>query len=203
MKRSTGIVGALVASVVGVVAVALLRTSASSPRITHDSIVMLGDSITAEADWSNLLPGHLLVNEGHSGYTTAQLVTVAERIATADPAAVFVLTGTNDIRDGHPASWTRRQLELLIDGIEKRSTATIVIQTVLPRADAPTDVQRVNDEIRDIARLRGLRLLDLAEAFDDGTGALRDGETYDGLHLTTEGYERWANELRPVLQDLV
>ena len=55
---------------------------------------------------------------------------------------------------------------------------------------------------RDLAALRGLRLLDLYGPFDDGTGSLRDRETYDGLHLTVDGYERWANELEPVLRDL-
>lgn len=202
MKRSTSVVVALIASVTAVVAAVLVRASAGGQRITQDSIVMLGDSITAEADWGELLPSHPIVNEGHSGYTTEQLLAVAERIAAANPAAVFVLTGTNDIRDGHPASWTRGQLEQLVDRLDQESTATIVIQTVLPRADAPAEVLRVNDEIRDLARSRGLRLLDLHPTFDDGTGALRDGETYDGLHLTTEGYERWADELRPVLRAL-
>ncbi len=202
MNRSAGIVGAVLASIAGLVVVSMLRTSGNGNRITQDSIVMLGDSITAEADWGRLLPDHPLVNEGHSGFTTEQLVTVAERVAAADPLAVVVLTGTNDIRDGHPPSWTRAHLEQLIDRLERGSKATIVVQTILPRADARTAVRQTNAEIRDLAALRGLRLLDLYEPFDDGTGALRGRETYDGLHLTVDGYERWASELRPVLRDL-
>ena len=202
MNRSAGVVGAVVASIAGLVVVSMLRTSGNSNRIAQDSIVMLGDSITAEADWERLLPDQPLVNEGHSGFTTEQLITVAERVAAADPAVVVVLTGTNDIRDGHPPSWTRAHLEQLIDRLERGSKTTIIVQTILPRADAPTAVQRANAEIRDLAALRGLRLLDLYETFDDGTGALRGRETYDGLHLTVEGYERWANELGPVLRDL-
>jgi lysophospholipase L1-like esterase len=202
MKRSVSIVGAVVASIAGLVVVAVVRSGGSGGPITHDSIVMLGDSITAEADWSRLIPGQPLVNEGHPGFTTAQLVPVAERVAAADPAAVVVLTGTNDIRDRHPSSWTREHLEQLIDRLEVGSTATIVVQTVLPRADAPVAVEQVNAEIRELADRRGLRVLDLHDAFDDGTGALRSDETYDGLHLTVDGYQRWADELRPVLDDL-
>jgi len=202
MNRSVGIVGAAVASIAGLVVVSMLRTGGHSNRIARDSIVMFGDSITAEGDWKRLLPDHPLVNEGHPGFTTEGLITVAGRIAAADPTAVVVLTGTNDIRDGHPPTWTREHLEQLIDQLEHGSTATIVVQTVLPRADAPVAVQQVNAEIRDLVARRGLRLLDLYETFDDSTGALRGHETYDGLHLTVAGYERWANELRPVLQDL-
>ncbi|MGE5210893.1 MAG: GDSL-type esterase/lipase family protein [Acidobacteriota bacterium] len=194
--------GALIASCAGLAVVLILRASGADDRIDPDSIVMLGDSITAEAEWNRLLPDRPLVNEGHSGFTTEQLIPVAERIAAADPAVVVVLTGTNDIRDGHPPTWTRARLEQLIDRLEDGSTATIIVQTVLPRADESAAVRAVNAEIRDMASARGLRLLDLYESFDDGTGALRSHETYDGLHLTVDGYERWASELRPVLQAL-
>ena len=202
MNRSAAVAGAVAASVAGLAVVSMLRTSANGNRITEESIVMLGDSITAEAEWHRLLPDEPLVNEGHPGFTTAQLVAVAERVAAADPAMVVVLTGTNDIRDGHPPAWTRRHLEQLIDRIESGSNATIVVQTVLPRADRSAAVQEVNVEIRDLAAARGLRLLDLYGAFDDGTDSLRDRETYDGLHLTVAGYERWADELAPVLESL-
>lgn len=202
MQRSAGVVAAVVAAIAGLFVLALLRTSGQRDRITPDSIVMLGDSITAEADWTRLLPDRPLVNEGHPGFTTEQLIDVAERVASADPAAVVVLTGTNDIRDGHPPSWTRTHLERLIDALARGSDATVVIQTILPRADAPAAVRQANGEIRDLASVRGLRLLDLYEPFDDGTGGLRARETYDGLHLTVDGYERWADELEPVLRDL-
>ena len=200
MSRSV-VVGAVIAAVLGLILWAV-RSNADRNRIGHDSIVMLGDSITAEGEWGRLLPDQPLVNEGHPGFTTAQLVAVAERVAAADPAAVIILTGTNDIRDDHPPTWTREHLELLVDRLENGSEATIVVQTVLPRADRSDAVRHVNAEVRDLAEQRDLRLLDLYETFDDGTGALRPHETYDGLHLTVDGYERWANELEPVLEDL-
>jgi len=193
---------AVVASITGLLLIVVLRPSTKTPELGQESIVMLGDSITAQGDWNRLFPTHPIVNEGHPGFTTEQLITVAERVAAADPAAVFVLTGTNDIRDGHPQTWTREHLEQLIDRITDRSTATVIVQTVLPRADASASVQRLNEEIRDVASLRGLRLLDLYQSFDDGTGALRSNETYDGLHLDDDGYERWADALEPVLRNL-
>lgn len=193
--------GALVVSIAGLIAWAV-RSNADDRRIGDDSIVLLGDSITAEGQWDRLLPDRPLVNEGHPGFTTAQLVPVAERVAAADPAVVIILTGTNDIRDGHPPTWTRERLEVLVDRLEDGSQATIVVQTVLPRADRSAAVRQVNVEVRELAEQRGLGLLDLYETFDDGTGALRDHETYDGLHLTEDGYRRWANELEAVLADV-
>lgn len=195
------LVGAVVVSIAGLIAWAV-RSNADDRRIGDDSIVLLGDSITAEGQWDRLLPDRPLVNEGHPGFTTAQLIPVAERVAAADPAVVIILTGTNDIRDGHPPTWTRERLEVLVDRLEDGSQATIVVQTVLPRADRSAAVRQVNVEVRELAEQRGLGLLDLYETFDDGTGALRDHETYDGLHLTEDGYRRWANELEAVLADV-
>lgn len=195
------LVGAVVVSIAGLIAWAV-RSNADDRRIGDDSIVLLGDSITAEGQWDRLLPDRPLVNEGHPGFTTAQLVPLAERVAAADPAVVIILTGTNDIRDGHPPTWTRERLEVLVDRLEDGSQATIVVQTVLPRADRSAAVRQVNVEVRELAEQRGLGLLDLYETFDDGTGALRDHETYDGLHLTEDGYRRWANELEAVLADV-
>ena len=191
-----------VAGAVVLVAVTLERSAVDRRRISSTSIVLLGDSITAEGPWEELFPDLPVVNEGHSGFTTEQLVPIAERVARADPAAVIVLTGTNDIRDGHPAAWTRERLATLLDRLASGTDATVVVQTILPRSDAADEVRRANAAIRDEATGRGLRLVDLHPEFDDGTGGLRDTETSDGLHLTRAGYDRWAEVLAPVLRDL-
>ena len=63
-------------------------------------------------------------------------------------------------------------------------------------------MREANLAIRRLASERGLELLDLHVAFDDGTGALRADETTDGVHLAAAGYERWAAELDEVLRRL-
>lgn len=171
--------------------------------IDDGSIVLLGDSITEGGDWRSLLPDVPLVNHGHSGFTTEQLVPVADEIAKRGPRAVFVLTGTNDIRDAHPPEWSRAQLAELLDAFEAHSpTTTVVVQTVLPRADAPDQVRALNATLEELASDRGLPVLDLHSEFDDGAGGLRSDETTDGVHLTPEGYRRWATVLRGAIASL-
>ena len=190
------------AGVVGVGAALILVWVADDGRVDADGIVMLGDSITEQGDWQALLPHRSVVNAGRSGYTTAQLVPVAREVAAAKPAIVFVLTGTNDIRDGHPPTWTADRLHELLDAIEAGSpTTTIVVQTILPRDDRPHDALATAEAVRAVAESRGLRVLDLHSPFDDGTGGLRDGETTDGVHLSEAGYMRWAELLRSVLDE--
>jgi lysophospholipase L1-like esterase len=126
-----------------------------------------------------------------------------EEIASRRPRSVFILTGTNDIRDGHPPSWTVDRLGELIDRLRRRSPDTVVVvQTILPRSDARQAVRDANSAIRQLASERELELLDLYAVFDDGTGALRARETTDGVHLAAAGYQRWAAELDAVLRAL-
>jgi lysophospholipase L1-like esterase len=185
---------ALVVAVALVLLLVTRRTGTHRGQIDSDSIVMLGDSITEQADWDSLLPDLPIVNRGHSGYTTEQLVPIADSIGEAQPRLVFVLTGTNDIRDGRPPEWTASQLERLLDALDRSSPDTsVVVQTVLPRADQPLAVEATNDAVRAVAASRGIRVLDLHEAFDDGAGGLRSHETTDGIHLSSDGYLRWAS----------
>ena len=187
------------------VAVAVLWLAADRVRapdgpqrrpIQADSIVMLGDSITAGGDWAALLPGHPMVNEGYSGFTTAELLPVATEVAAASPASVYVLTGTNDVRDGLPPARTRDDLDAILDVFAAESPRTaVVVQTVLPRSATAAEIVATNAAIVELAVERGLEILDLHAEFDDGDGGLRAGETTDGWHLSAAGYDRWADLL--------
>lgn len=188
-------VGSILVVLAGAVAVFRWERSTGPTRgaITPTTVVMLGDSITEEGDWGALLPDHEVANRGYSGFTTAELVAVAEAVAEARPAAVFVLTGTNDIRDARPPAWMADQLTEILDRFDQLAPDTsVVLQTILPRADAAVQAMEANESIREIASERGLPLLDLHSAFDDGAGGMRASETTDGVHLADAGYRRWA-----------
>jgi len=191
-----------VAAGVAVAAVAAVWLAADRMRsvdgpvrrpIDGASIVMLGDSITAGGDWEALLPGFRIVNQGYGGFTTAQLLPAATDVAAASPAIVFVLSGTNDVRDGLSPQQTRSDLAAILDVFEAASPSTsVVVQTVLPRAATAEAIVETNEAIVLLAEEREHDLLDLHPEFDDGNGGLRPAETTDGWHLSGAGYRRWA-----------
>lgn len=170
-------------------------------RITERSIVLLGDSITAGGRWTTLLRSRIVVNEGHPGFTTEDLLVPASRVAAAGPRAVFVLTGTNDIRDGHGADWTVTALTTILERLATAAPDTdVVVQSILPRSSDGHMVVETNQAIESLTRDRRLDHLDLYPHFDRGDGRLRDAETTDGIHLSRAGYRRWAGLLRPVVE---
>lgn len=188
---------------VGIAAVLNARADRDDSADAAERIVMLGDSLTEAGNWNERFPDRDVVNGGFSGYTTDQLVPLARDAVRAQPGAVFVLTGTNDVYQGRAPSWTTDRLGELVTAIETESPGTrIVIQTVLPSVELGPAVAATNEAIRRFAADRRLDVLDLYPEFDDGFGALHDDETYDGVHLTSLGYERWATLLRSEFERL-
>jgi lysophospholipase L1-like esterase len=205
MGRRSGLVIAVVVAVSIVIAIAVValvrRSGGQSDAAQPGSVVLLGDSITAGGDWARLLPEAPIANYGRPGFTTEQLVPVAGEVASRTPRAVFVLSGTNDIRDGRPAEWTANHLRELLDRLASSPDTTVVVQTVLPRGDHPDEVEAINQTIIETATEAGVAVVDLHPDFDDGNGALRTEETTDGIHLSAAGYERWAGILEPLVED--
>lgn len=164
--------------------------------IGPETIVMLGDSITAGTDWQARFPDRSVANEGYPGFTTSQLVTVAREVAALRPGLVFVLVGTNDVRDGLNPEVTVSGLAEILDVFEQRSPGSrVVVQTILPRAATADAIVATNAAIAQFASERDVELIDLHARFDDGTGGLRSAETTDGWHLSDRGYDRWADVL--------
>ena len=196
---------AMVVAFVAVTAMCWMgRDDVPRESISGDSIVLLGDSITFGGQWSQLLPGVPVVSHGYPGYTTEQLLPVAEEIASGSPRAVFVMTGTNDVRDGRPPAWTVARLERLLDAIVERSPDTVVVvQSILPRAEEASEIVATNAAIRTSVEGRGIAYVDLHAVFDDGSGGLRPRETTDGWHLSDAGYRRWSEQLGRLVAALV
>jgi lysophospholipase L1-like esterase len=191
-----------VAAVAGVTAWWSRDQGTTRAAIGPETVVLLGDSITEFGRWEDLLPDRPVANRGFAGFTSEELVPVAAEVAVDRPRLVLVLAGTNDIRDGHDTAWTERELGRILDELAAAGPGTtVVLQTLLPRADAVAEIDAANRMIVDLAAARGLEVLDLHPAFDDGTGGLRPAETTDGLHLSPAGYERWADLLEPFLAE--
>ena len=60
---------------------------------------------------------------------------------------------------------------------------------------------RVNELLPSIAERHGAEYVDLWPAFADEDGKLSRAYTTDGLHLSGAGYKRWAEMVRPLLDN--
>jgi lysophospholipase L1-like esterase len=165
-------------------------------------VVMLGDSITEFGRWQEWFAGLPVLNRGIGGETSADLL---RRLDTAihDPAAVFLLIGTNDLTLGVKLEAIVGNVSALLDQIARRAPgAPIVVQSVMPRTlRFRDDIRLLNDAYRSLVGGAGERVqyLDLWPALADQHGDLRTSFTPDGVHLSGAGYAAWLGVLGPRL----
>jgi N-acetylglucosamine-6-sulfatase len=181
------------------------------------TLAFVGDSITqgweaaGKQAWDEFFAPLGAVNLGISGDRTEHVLWRLEQgggLAGRRPQVVALLIGTNNT--GHlqqdPAE-VAIGVQRILETIAQQSPETrVVLHAIFPRGRTPEDPLRLQNEainrrIRRLADGTRVRYLDLKEAFLEDDGTLPAEVMPDALHLSAEGYRRWAEALAPVLAD--
>ena len=175
-------------------------------RIEKKDFVMIGDSLTAGANWDELFPGIPIKNRGINADTTLGVLSRLDEITAGQPAAIFLLIGTNDL------PWYEYRHDELILGtyceilqkIKKDSpTSKIFVQSLLPRGKRYAKrIVKLNDLLQLLAREESANYIDLYPHFVGEKGELRSELNNDHLHLLANGYKIWQEILTPYINDL-
>ena len=151
--------------------------SARSP-----AVVMLGDSITAAADWNALLPSFDVANRGTSGDTTEDVLGRIENIVAMHPRCVAVMIGVNDLLRERNVQQVLKNYAAIVDRLNRNGSTVIVQSTLLtsnPRMN--TLVIEVDRALAEMCRQSGRCLyLDLNSTVA-ATGAIPD--SIDGVDI--------------------
>jgi lysophospholipase L1-like esterase len=169
-------------------------------------IVLLGDSLTAEGEWPEILGRDDVVNRGIAGDTTGRILPRMGRIISGKPRTVVIMAGVNDL-------WNRVAIPAIVENhrqiiaaVRQGSPDTaIYLQSVLPvnpnLKNFPfgnSDVVELNRQLKSLSAELGVVYLDVHSAMI-ANRELDPRLTLDGLHLNGAGYARWAAHLRPIL----
>ena len=195
---------------------ARIKALAKYPR--KGCILFLGDSLTEEFPFADLLPGFDIVGRGYSGDTASML---KERLsytcAPYAPRAVFLQVGINDLQRGASPEETARSVSEALKAVrELCPEAKLHLLALYPvnlsaekfaifRSKAlikrgPHEiVVRTNGLLQKTAEAYRAEFLDPGRVLKDGNGELREEFSCDGLHLTVEGYAVLAEGLKPSL----
>ncbi|MEQ4716614.1 GDSL-type esterase/lipase family protein [Nonomuraea sp. B19D2] len=131
------------------------------------------------------LRGYEVVNAGVNGNTTADLrQRVDTDIVACRPAAVTILIGTNDVRNGVPLEQYRANLDAIVDRVRTRTTARIALVSLPPLGeDLNTDLNRrlraYNAAIQQAAARAEVDYLPLHERLIDGLQGTGGRMPYD------------------------
>jgi cephalosporin-C deacetylase-like acetyl esterase/lysophospholipase L1-like esterase len=130
------------------------------------------------------------------------------------PKVVVVLAGTNNVGKATPLGDTEaraadvaRGVAALVREIRKRAPkATVILTGITPRDDNPAVMPVIDAANRRIATLadgKSVRYVNINDRLSSPGGGLREGMSLDGLHLSAQAYQLWADALKPILTEIL
>lgn len=170
-----------------------------------ESVVFVGDGLSAGARWEDRLPDFDVHNLGVSGDTTDEVIGRLDAVIESDPAAVVLQVGTNDVGWNRSDEYIVRNIETILWTLRKQLPGSrVLVQSVPPRElEYVPLIKSVNRHLRQFAPTVKARYLDLWPALAAPDGTLSAEWSTDRLHLTDAGYVVWLGELLPVLTELL
>ena len=165
---------------------------------------MLGNSITAECEWAELMQNPNIINRGVIAEGTSDILARLNPIIAAKPKKIFLLIGVNDLM-----FLSLPQIEDFYEKIVSRlvtetPTTQLYLESVLPihndlrrNGMKNEDIDTLNKAIKQIANKYSATYINLNAKFKNTEGSLRTEFSLDGIHLNGEGYLLFRDILQP------
>lgn len=170
---------------------------------TKNEIIFLGNSITEGGDWKALFPDRNVVNRGISGDVTDGILFRLDEVTASNPEKVFLLIGTNDMARGKTIDYVIENTEKIILQIKTQSEETqIYVQSILPinpnvgkkflgHKNNHQKIIEANKRLRKLSKKRDVKFISLHKRMRNNKKHIKPEYTYDGLHLSANGYKKW------------
>jgi lysophospholipase L1-like esterase len=179
-------------------------------------LVFLGDSITqgwetnGGAAWQRAYGQWRTVNFGISGDRTQHVIWRIENgnFENIEPRAVVLMIGTNNSKDNTPKEIADGVMAIVQRINDLAPRTKVLILAIFPRGMHPDDMRRRTNaqatrQFRRIADGQRIFFADIGDAFLEKDGTISQSVMPDYLHLSPEGYDRWAEALAPHLAPLM
>jgi len=127
---------------------------------------------------------------------------------------VVVMAGTNNVGRNSPlgdaaarGADVARGVAAIVGEIRQRAPeATVIVTGITPRndnRDVNTVIDDANARIAKLADGKTIRYININDVLADPQGNLRPGMVHDGLHLTAQSYQVWADHLKPIFTEIL
>jgi lysophospholipase L1-like esterase len=174
-------------------------------HITSKDIVFLGDSLTETFDLQKYFGKDNLRNRGMSGNMTEHVLYRLEEIFKAKPAILFLMIGINDIYQGVKPEFVIGNISRILTELQENTPQTVIYcQSILPVNESRllsfeninSKVYQVNNSLREFCKENNIQFIDIHPDFLNHQGQMDEIYTYDGVHLTEQGYRYWSELIR-------
>ena len=178
------------------------RKSFLEEHVREAKIIMLGDSLTDHAKWTDLFPSQDISNHGINGDTTADILDRIELIYKAEPEKVFIMIGINDIRKKNKFDVIQSNYKIIVNRLIEKNIKVYIQSTLL----AGQKLHNLNEKVISLNNILEkfastselITYIHLNEAFGSDS-YLSDEYSYDGLGLNGKGYAIWRDAINPYI----
>ena len=133
-----------------------------------------------------------------------------------NPKVIVLLAGTNNVGNRVPPEGIESTVANVTKGLaavvrvmqSKAPNAVIILMGIFPRNDnlaVMPEIEKINANLAGMADGRKIRYLNINGQLADHDGRLHDGmmNDRDKLHPALNGYQVWADALKPVFTELL
>lgn len=169
----------------------------------HPTIVMYGNSITAQGKWVELLRRTDVLNSGLPGQATYHfLKLIDEQVIDYHPKICFVKGGINDVTLGVAQDQIQAHYKAILEILVENKIIPVVTLTVYRQHDAyaKREVDKLNSFLVSYCEQHHITYIDLNQYICNSTG-LRAEYAADNTHLNYKAYKIWAREISRVLKE--
>jgi len=194
-------------------------------------VFFVGDSITRRwgtsdaqyrdffDNWRRNFFGWNAANFGWGGDTVQNVLWRVSNgeLDGVNPKIIVLLAGTNNVgnvpRDGVDTAVVNEVVQGIGATVSvmraKAPGAAIVLNGVTPRRDrnggttVMATIDAINKRLASLADGTRIRYVNINAKLAGRDGALVEGVTVDGLHLSVSGYQIWADALKPIFTELL
>ena len=167
-------------------------------------VLMLGDSITDHAEWSDLFPSVEITNHGIGGDTVEGVRNRLELIYGMNVSKVFIMIGINNISTKTRTVDIYKNYKEIVNDLIKNKIQ-VYIQSILlvgkenNKSHLNTKIKTLNYALSNFSNSNELiTYIDLNETLSDGS-YLKNEYSIDGMHLNGKAYKIWRDIIRPYI----
>jgi lysophospholipase L1-like esterase len=191
-------------------------------------VYFMGDSITRRwgasdeqyqdllANWRANFTGWNAADFGWGGDKTQNMLWRLQNgeLDGLAPKIIVLMAGTNNVGRATPlgdaggrAAEAARGVAAVVRELRQRAPkATLIITAITPRNDNIAVMPVINEANKVIARLadgKSVRYVNINDQLALPDNHLREGMANDGLHLTPQAYQIWADALKPIFTEIL
>jgi lysophospholipase L1-like esterase len=182
--------------------------TAAYPLYTEQkNIVMLGNSLTDYAEWSELLNRPDVANRGIGSDVTAGFIERLNYIINIRPRICFIEGGVNDLSKGVSQNIIIKNLSSIIDNLQINgirpvlTTVTLVAEQRRNAVEFNRKIKQLNMEIVKLAQKKNVKLIDLNQYVSNESFLISEYAVKDGIHFTKATYLIWKQEVEKILKE--